>query len=157
MKGKTSGNIHGEIISHPLGHTNYQLVIHSIIHPFNGSGNASATQNKGCFLWLLLKDRLSTRNIMRRKNTFLPSYSCVLCALDTEETVQHLFLQCEFARHCWQIIGVDIPSDADFPNAMTFLKDFLHSQFYMEAIILLCCLCSRTHLFCFFLCFLSCL
>ena len=53
------------------------------------------------FFWLLLKDRLSTRNIQKRKNMFLPSYSCVLCDMDTEESVHHLFLQCEFAKQCW--------------------------------------------------------
>lgn len=68
----------------------------------------------------------------------LPSYNCVLCAMDTEETVHHLFLQCECAKQCWQIIGVDIPSDMEFPDAMVFLKNALHSQFFMEATILIC-------------------
>ena len=31
------------------------------------------------FCWLLLKDRLSTRNILRRKNMQLESYNCELC------------------------------------------------------------------------------
>lgn len=31
------------------------------------------------FFWLLLKDRLSTRSILRRKNMHLESYNCVLC------------------------------------------------------------------------------
>lgn len=31
------------------------------------------------FFWLLLRDRLSTRNLLRRKNMFLEDYSCVLC------------------------------------------------------------------------------
>jgi len=68
----------------------------------------------------------------------LQSYSCVLCALNIEETVHHLFLQCEFAKQCWEIIGVDIPSDAEFPNAKVFLNDAIHSQFFMETTILLC-------------------
>ena len=69
---------------------------------------------------------------------FLSSYSCVLCGLDAEETLQHLFLQCQFAKQCWQIIGIDIPSDADFPEVMFFLWDTLHSQFFMAVIILVC-------------------
>jgi hypothetical protein len=52
------------------------------------------------FFWLLLKDRLSTRNILRRKNMFLQTYTCVLCAHNIEETVHHLFLHCEFAKQC---------------------------------------------------------
>ncbi|XP_066334538.1 uncharacterized protein [Miscanthus floridulus] len=89
------------------------------------------------FFWLVLKDRLSTRNILRRRNMFLPSYNCVLCGLETEETVQHLFLQCQFAKECWHILQIHIPSDVDFPEVMHFLRDALQSQFYMAAIILM--------------------
>jgi hypothetical protein len=69
---------------------------------------------------------------------FLQWYSGVLCAQNTEETVHHLFLQCEFANQCWEFIGVDIPSESDFPDSMVFLRDAVNSQFYMETIILLC-------------------
>lgn len=69
---------------------------------------------------------------------FLPSYNCVLCDLDAEESAQHLFLQCEYAKQCWQFIGVCIPSNINFPEAVVFLKDALHSQSFMEAIILIC-------------------
>lgn len=90
------------------------------------------------FFWLLLRDRLSTRNILKRKNMVLQSYNCVLCDLSSEETVHHLFLQCEFAKQCWQMLGVDIPFDIEFPEAMVFLRDAIQSQFFMEAVILLC-------------------
>jgi hypothetical protein len=53
------------------------------------------------FFWLLAQDRLSSRNIPRRKNMHLPSYYCVLCDLDIEESVDHRFLECDFARTCW--------------------------------------------------------
>jgi len=36
-------------------------------------------KHKVFFFWLLLKDRLSTRNILRRKNMALESYNCVFC------------------------------------------------------------------------------
>jgi hypothetical protein len=52
------------------------------------------------FFWLLIQDRLSSRNILRRRQMFLPSYDCVLCPLSTEETVDHLFLECNLAREC---------------------------------------------------------
>lgn len=90
------------------------------------------------FFCLLLKDRLSSRNILRRKNMFLQSYNCVLCSLNSEETVHHLFLQCEFAKQCWEFIEVHIPSGSEIPNIMAFLKVAIHSQFFMETIILIC-------------------
>lgn len=43
------------------------------------------------FFWLLLMDRLNTRNILRRKNRQLDDYNCVLCNTNTEESCFHLF------------------------------------------------------------------
>jgi len=37
------------------------------------------------FFWLLHKDQLSTRNMLRRKNMQLTNYSCAICNLDVEE------------------------------------------------------------------------
>jgi hypothetical protein len=38
------------------------------------------------FFWLLLRDRLNSRNLLRRKNMELEDYSCVLCNTGHEET-----------------------------------------------------------------------
>lgn len=59
------------------------------------------------FAWLLIKDRLSTRNILKIKNMFLDDYSCVLCVNGPEETSLHLFLECPFSSACWHSIGVN--------------------------------------------------
>lgn len=90
------------------------------------------------FFWLLLKDRLSTRNILKRRNMHLESYNRVLCLQNTEETIQHLFLQCPFAVQCWHILNVDPLPDEGFPEIIEHMKDRIHSQFFMSAIILLC-------------------
>jgi hypothetical protein len=52
---------------------------------------SSVQKRHKVFFWLLLKDRLSTRNILRRRNKALPSYECVLCNLHVEETLEHFF------------------------------------------------------------------
>jgi hypothetical protein len=57
------------------------------------------------FFWLLLKDRLCTRNILR-KNRVLPSYDCVLFQQQLEETLQHLFLTCPLAISCWGFLNL---------------------------------------------------
>lgn len=90
------------------------------------------------FFWLLIKDRLSTRNILKRRNMQLPSYTCVLCLQDTEETCCHLFLHCPFAVHCWQIINVNIPQHLEFPEIAFHFRASLNSQFFMSAVILIC-------------------
>ena len=54
------------------------------------------------FLWLLVKDRLNTRDIMIRRHWRLDSGpSCVLCTAHSLETRDHLFFECSFARACW--------------------------------------------------------
>jgi hypothetical protein len=53
---------------------------------------ASKVQNKHkFFFWLFLKDIINTRNLLHRKNMFLPSYISVLCVENVEEDVRHLF------------------------------------------------------------------
>ena len=46
------------------------------------------------FFWLLLKDRLSTRNILRRKYKALETYNCEIFSFQVEEIVEHLFWHC---------------------------------------------------------------
>jgi hypothetical protein len=52
------------------------------------------------FFWLLLHDRLNTRNLLRRKNLQLHSYQCAVSNCDEEETLVHLFWTCPFAEQC---------------------------------------------------------
>jgi hypothetical protein len=45
------------------------------------------------FSWLLLNDKLNTRNMLKRRRKYLESgYNCVLCREGMEETREHLFL-----------------------------------------------------------------
>jgi hypothetical protein len=36
------------------------------------------------FLWLLLKDRLSTRDLLRRRNMILDDYTCVVLSVEQD-------------------------------------------------------------------------
>jgi hypothetical protein len=56
------------------------------------------------FFWLLLHDRLNTRNLLRRKNFQLQSYQCVVTNCTDEETLVHLFWACPFAEQCWNFV-----------------------------------------------------
>ena len=46
-----------------------------------------------------------------------------LCNSLAEETVEHLFLNCPFAAHCWNMIQVDIPLQSSFPDIIDQIKD----------------------------------
>lgn len=66
------------------------------------------------------------------------SYSCALCSYLSEETAQHLFLNYDFARMCWNLVGVDIPLQSNIEELIPLIKAQINSQFFMETIILLC-------------------
>jgi len=86
----------------------------------------------------MLKDRLNTKNILRRKKMDLNSYQCALCSFLVEENSQHLFLNYDFAKMCWDVIGVDIPLMSSFPDVIPTMKYHISSQFFMETIIMIC-------------------
>jgi hypothetical protein len=106
------------------------------VHPCHSWLWKAAVQKKHkVFFWLLIKDKLSTRNILRRKNRVLPSYDCVLCNSAHEETVNHLFLECSFAQSCWALLHLAPPSGDPF-DAISSFRDQLNISFMDVQIIL---------------------
>jgi hypothetical protein len=87
--------------------------------------------------WLLLKDRISTRDLLRRKNKVLDSYSCDLCILQKLETVGHLILPCNFAKACWRVIGATVVTTRSVPHIFNLIERKLGVSFFMEIIILM--------------------
>ena len=112
---------------------------HMNVHPvFSWLWACSCQSKHKVFFWLLLKDRLSTRELLRRKRMFLQDYICVLCNANVDESLNHLFLECPFAVQCWAMINIQIsPQLNPFQNLQSF-KDQLGVPFFMEIIILLC-------------------
>nr|TKW40338.1 hypothetical protein SEVIR_1G238900v2 [Setaria viridis] len=67
----------------------------------------------------------------------LESYTCDLCILQKRETVSHLFLRCNFAKACWQSIGVSVITTRSLQSIFRQIKDRLAVPFYMEIMILM--------------------
>ena len=44
------------------------------------------------FFWLLLQDRLNTRDLLKRKNFYIETSKCELCDDEPNEHLMHLFL-----------------------------------------------------------------
>lgn len=59
------------------------------------------------FFWLLLRDKVNTRDMIRPKNMHLDDYTCVLCHSNQDETMMHLFFQCPFSQWCWRFLNID--------------------------------------------------
>jgi len=111
---------------------------HQSIHPVYKWLWASSCQAKHkVFFWLLLKDRLSTRDLLQRKNMHLQSANCVLCNSAVQETLVHLFLECPFAIQCWGSVQVQIDLTLDHYQNLQSFRDQLRVPFFMEIIILM--------------------
>ena len=88
------------------------------------------------FFWLLLQDRLNTRNLLGRKNFQLPSYFCAIAECAQEETLAHLFWACPFAQECWDYVCPSRTRNLSVFEAFQDLKDKLKVPFFMEISIL---------------------
>jgi len=110
-----------DVWSYSWGTANYRskkaykvLIGHTPCSPlFNWLWKSSNLGKHKFFFWLLLRDRLSTRNMLSRKNMALEDYNCVLCNAGCEETSFHLFFGCSFSLDSWSFIpikwGTDLP------------------------------------------------
>ena len=59
------------------------------------------------FGWLVLSDRLNTRNMLKRRHYNIgTNLSCLLYG-QKEEDIDHMILTCPFSRSCWATFGLD--------------------------------------------------
>lgn len=115
------------------------LVGHRPVHPtFLWIWNSKCQMKYKVFFWLLLRDRLSTRDLLQRRGMELESYTCDLCILQRTETTAHRFLRCNFARSCWQLIGIQFNSTRNIAQMISKIRRHLQVPFFMDIIILMC-------------------
>jgi hypothetical protein len=90
------------------------------------------------FAWLLLADRLNTRNMLRRRQYKLDGdvYTCLLCASPPEETVVHLFFTCPFSAQCWNQIGMSWPDSSCRFDLMHGGKIAWNRPLFMETFVI---------------------
>ena len=90
------------------------------------------------FAWLLIRDRLSTRNLLRRKNMYLEDYSCVLWYNGSEETCFHLFFECPFSSDCWNSINIHWNFNLQPLDMIIQARLNFNSHFFWEFFITAC-------------------
>ena len=56
-----------------------------------------------------------------------------MCIEDEEETFEHLFPWCDFAKCCWNLIGLGYPPDCSLQVAIELFKTQLRSPFFVNA------------------------
>jgi hypothetical protein len=74
--------------------------------PFQWLWKSQCQGKHKVFFLLLLNDRLNTRKLLRRKRFNAPSADYIMCSHGIEETLKHLFFDCEFAQICWTSLHI---------------------------------------------------
>jgi hypothetical protein len=100
---------------------------------------SSCTMSMKFFAWLVLKDRLNTKDLLQRRHWHVTEdFNCVLCALGSHEDRIHLFFECNFSRRIWAYLQVEwIPHD-DLQFIMQAARSSFGKPFFMEVVILAC-------------------
>jgi hypothetical protein len=83
----------------------YSFIYNSIEgHPiFRRIWKSKCTPRVKFFAWLVLVDRLNTKIMLTRCHIGeIDDDLCVMCDTGSEETMEHLFFTCPFARGCWR-------------------------------------------------------
>jgi hypothetical protein len=91
------------------------------------------TKKLKIFIWLFFRDRLNSRNLLRRKKYKIEedNYNCVLCDLNNEESMYHLFFQCPFSTECWNL-DIHWNHDIYFFDTIKEAKKNCQHDFFME-------------------------
>jgi hypothetical protein len=87
------------------------------------------------FFWVLVQDRLNTKELMRRKNFFVESKYCVLCDEQIEESMFHLFFSCDFSQNFWWKLGEEWNVELDIMDMIIDARDRSQNTFFKEIMI----------------------
>jgi hypothetical protein len=104
---------------------------------FNWLWKSKCTPKLKFFWWLVLVDRLNTRNMLRRRNYSInSSYNCLMCPSPPEETIEHMLFFCPFSRQCWARLQIQWPVTGDRLKIIEEQKQQWAQPMYMEIIML---------------------
>jgi hypothetical protein len=95
----------------------YYKFVHRLIDPptpFTWIWKSKLWPKLKVFVWLLLSDRLNTRNMLKRRHLNIGNnFSCALCNAGEEETLDHLFFHCPFSTYCWSSLNITWSADQE--------------------------------------------
>jgi hypothetical protein len=81
------------------------------------------------FFWLLIKDRPSTRNILRKKNMYLEYYNCVIC---------NVFFTVQFHKAGLEHPKPGTPLHRNFPEMVEHFRSKATIPILHDSWILMC-------------------
>lgn len=87
------------------------------------------------FFWLLIQDRLNSRDLLIRKHFYIETGNCVLCNNNDLEDVMHLFFSCDFSQNFWMNLGITWISDMHLTDMLMEGRQRMNMNCYREIII----------------------
>lgn len=99
---------------------------------------SSCLSKQKLFFWLLLKDRLNTREPLLRKKFHIENADCVLCSDGVHESSKHLFFGCSFSKQCWSLVGFAWDLALHVIELIQVGKRKLYQKLFKEIMIIAC-------------------
>jgi hypothetical protein len=90
------------------------------------------------FAWLLMNQRLNTKDLMTHKHFYVEFNDCVLCDNCPQETLMHLFFECNYSQAFWWALNIEWDTDRDLHDMISEVKRRYSMEFIMEIIITGC-------------------
>jgi hypothetical protein len=88
------------------------------------------------FTWLMLVDRLYTKSMLQRRHLNATQNNiCVLCDMQAEEDIVHLFFGCGFSQSCWKKIGFNWNDNPDIHERLRLTEAQMQPSFIQIFII----------------------
>ncbi|XP_073355123.1 uncharacterized protein [Aegilops tauschii subsp. strangulata] len=100
---------------------------------------SSCTMKIKVFAWMLIMDRLNTKDMVERRHWHLEGgVSCVLCPLQTRETRDHLFFNCNFSVRVWNYLQIDWSSGDSMAHLVLNASRSFRKPFFTEVVFIAC-------------------
>jgi hypothetical protein len=87
---------------------------------------------------LCLAQRLNKKDLMMHKHFYVEFNDCVLCDNCPQETLMHLFFECNFSQAFWWALNIEWDTDRDLHDMTSEVKRRYSMEFIMEIIIIGC-------------------
>ncbi|XP_073360718.1 uncharacterized protein [Aegilops tauschii subsp. strangulata] len=100
---------------------------------------SSCTMKIKVFAWMLIMDRLNTKDMVERRHWHLEDgVNCVLCPLQTRETRDHLFFNCNFSVRVWNYLQIDWSSGDSMADLVINTSRSFRKPFFTEVVFIAC-------------------
>ena len=119
----------------------YKLIhAHIQVPPvFKSIWKSCCTMKIKMFAWLLLRDRLNTRDMLQRRHWRVTDEThCELCPLRVHEDRIHLFFDCNFSVRVWDYLQIQWEPNDDLQMVVAKARKFFAKPFFMEVVMTAC-------------------